>query len=82
MDTSNDSISVVVSRMIRDLRAEQGLTVTQLAKNAGVPRWAFYRKRKGVQAWGFNELAAVVAALGVDLIEFIRSAEAIQAGRA
>lgn len=70
---------IAVGRAIRGLMAEQGMTQTQLASEAGITRSSLVKKLRGEVAISVDDLDRIAWALGVQVSTILRNAERIRA---
>jgi transcriptional regulator with XRE-family HTH domain len=75
--TAGDSIDLRVRRRLRDLRAERGLTLAQIAERANLDVSTLSRLESGKRRLTLDHLPGLAAALGVSIDELIGAPPAV-----
>ncbi len=74
--TANEAVDARVRRRLRELRAERGLTLQQVAERAHIDVSTLSRLESGKRRLALDHLPALAAALGVSADELVGAAPA------
>ena len=72
MDDPRSRPDPKLSRLLRAIRRERGVTQVQLAERVGLPQSVISRYEIGERIVSFQEVMAVCQALGVSMQTFVR----------
>lgn len=66
-----------IGTAVRSIIVEAGLTVSNAAEQADIPRMSFYRRINGQVEFTYSELVSLAAITGVSLGEIVERAQRI-----
>src|SRR4051794_31335234 len=74
MEAKNEPVDALVRRRLRELRAQRGLTLAQVAERAHIDVSTLSRLEAGKRRLALDHIPALAAALGVSADELLRTA--------